>query len=415
MITYVYEAKRRDTGEHVRAEVQADSEQAAAKLLMSQNLFPISIESKEEQGFLSKIKVDRIKIKDRVVFTRQLSTLINAGLPLVQSLRTIQGQLSSKPLVAVIQQVTASVEGGSTLSAAFAQHPNVFNQVYVSMVKAGETSGTLDKALERLATQQEKDAAILSKIRSALLYPVIVLAVIVGVLIFMLTTVLPQVAALYKDLGKDLPILTRILFDISNFLVNFWWFVIIMTTLGIYGLFYLSKTPSGKKIFDRLKLDAPIFGAIMRKVYMARYSRTLGTLMGSGIPLLEGLAVVRNAINNVYVAASIERQITQVKGGKALSSSIENDSNFLVLVPQMIAIGEKSGAIDDMLGRVATFYENEVEEEVKNLSTTIEPALMVVLGITVGLVIAAVLMPVYSLVGSGALNSGSTQNIGAPQ
>jgi type IV pilus assembly protein PilC len=415
VITYVYTAKRKDSGETVKAEVQADSEQSAAKLLIAQNLFPITIEQKNGEGVLGKFKLDHIKVKDRVIFTRQLSTLINAGLPLVQSLRTVRSQLDSKPLISVLDQVIASVEGGSTLSEGFAKHPKVFNQVYVSMVRAGEASGTLDKSLERLATQQEKDAAILSKIRSALIYPAIVLAVIIGVLIFMLTTVLPQVAALYDELGKDLPFLTAALVAVSTFITKFWWLTIIMIGLAAFAFINLGKTPAGRAVFDRFKMETPIFGKIMRKVYMARYARTLGTLVGSGIPLLEGLNVVRMAINNVHVEASIAKQISQVKGGKALSASIENDPNFLVLVPQMIAIGERSGALDDMLGRVATFFENEVEEEVKNLSTTIEPVLMVVLGVTVGIVIAAVLLPVYSLVGSGALNSGSTQNIGAPQ
>lgn len=404
MITYVYTAKHKETGENVRAEVQADSERSAAKLLMAQNLFPITIQAKDDGGILGKLKVERVKARDRVIFTRQLSTLINAGLPLVQSLRTVKQQISNKALVSTIDVVIAAVEGGSALSAAFGQHPKVFNQVYIAIVAAGEASGTLDKALERLADQQEKDAAVISKVRSALIYPAIVLGVIVAVLIFMLTTVLPQVASLYKDLGKELPVMTRALVAVATFLTTFWWLTLILLGLGVYGLINFVKTPGGRSILDKFKMVVPLFGKIIHKVYMARYSRILSTLLASGIPLLEALNVVRNAVNNVHVAASIEKQITQVKGGKALSGSIENDPNFLPLVPQMIAIGERSGAIDDMLGRVATFYENEVDEEVKNLSTTIEPALMVVLGLTVGIVIAAVLLPVYSLVGTGGLN-----------
>jgi type IV pilus assembly protein PilC len=402
MVTYNYTAKNTSTGETVKAEVQAESEQAAAKLLMSQNLFPISIVNNENSKLLDKLNIGKgVKAKDRIIFTRQLSTLINAGLPLVQSLRTVKTQVNNKNLQTVLDAVIASVEGGSSLSASFAQHPKVFNQIYISLVAAGESSGTLDTTLERLASQQEKDAAILSKIRSAMVYPIIVLGVIFAVLVFMLTTVLPQIGLLYKDLKKELPPLTKALIAVSTFIIKYWWLTLALLILAIYGLRSYMKTESGRKMADGLKLHFPLFGKLFRKVYMARFSRTLGTLLQSGIPMLQALEIVKNAVNNRLLEDSIEASMSKVKGGKALSTSLENDPNFLILVPQMIKIGEQSGAIDEMLGRVATFYENEVDEEVKNLSTTIEPLLMVVLGVTVGVVIAAILLPVYSLVGSG--------------
>jgi type IV pilus assembly protein PilC len=405
MLTFVYTAHKTDSNELVKAEVQAENERAAAKLLMAQGLFPISIDNKAEKGLLAKSGLgSHIGAKDRVIFTRQLSTLINAGLPLTQSLRTVTDQITNKALHDVVVNVVSAVEGGQSLSQAFAAHPNVFNDIYVSLVAAGEASGSLDKALERIANQQEKDAAILSKIRGALIYPVIVLLVIVAVLVFMLTTVLPQVGGLYKDLHKDLPTLTQILLNISSFITHFWYIVLVAVGgLVLAGRNYI-KTPTGRSLADNFKLNMPLFGKIFRKVYMARFSRTLGTMLQSGIPMLEALRIVKDAINNVHVEAVIEKAMVGVKGGKALSYTLEDQETFMKLVPQMIKIGEQSGAIDSMLDRVATYFENEVDEEVKNISTTIEPLLMVVLGVTVGGVIAAILLPVYSLVGSGGVN-----------
>lgn len=406
MLTFIYTAHKNATGEIVKAEVQAENEQSAAKLLTSQGLFPISIDPKNAGGIMAQSGFgQRITAKDRVIFTRQLSTLINAGLPLTQSLRTVSEQISNKALHDVVVAVVSSVESGLSLSQSFAQFPKVFSDIYVSLVAAGEASGSLDKSLERIAMQQEKDAAIVGKIRSALIYPVIVLGVIALVLVFMLTTVLPQVGGLYKDLHKPLPMLTQILMAISTFIIHFWYLVLIAMGGAFFALKSYVQTPNGRSIADRIKLNVPIFGKIFRKVYMARFARTLGTMLQSGIPMLEALRIVSKAIANVHVEAVLEKSMQGVRGGKALSSTLEGTPVFLTLVPQMIKIGEQSGAIDSMLDRVATYYENEVDEEVKNISTTIEPIMMVVLGVTVGGVIAAILMPVYSLVGSGAVDN----------
>jgi type II secretory pathway component PulF len=221
----------------------------------------------------------------------------------------------------------------------------------------------------------------------------------------MLTTVLPQVGGLYTDLHKELPILTRVLLGISNFIIHFWLLVLIaLGGLGYATMNYI-KTGPGRALADRFKLNMPLFGKIFRKVYMARFARTMGTMLQTGIPMLEALEIVKNAIANVHVAAVLERSMEGVRGGKALSATLEGHDEIMPLVPQMIKIGEESGAIDSMLDRVATYYENEVDEEVKNISATIEPLMMIVLGVTVGGVIAAILLPVYSLVGSGGTSN----------
>lgn len=404
MITYVYTAKNTTSGDIVKAEVQAESAKAASKLLMGQGLFPITIVDKDDSSPLSKFNKPRIRTKDKIIFSRQLATLINAGLPLTQSLRTVKDQIDNKTFQSIVDGVVASVEGGKALSAAFAEYPKVFDHIYISLVQAGEATGTLDKALERLANQQEKDAAVTSKIRSALIYPGVILVVIIGVLIFMITAVLPQIASFYKDQHKALPFATALLNNISVFLVHDWWLALIIIAGVVYALRTYLKTENGISMMDNLKMNIPGFGIIFRKIYMARFARTLGTMLASGIPMLQGLEIVREGVGNVHVAQTVAASIEQVKGGKALSSTLIDQPTFLPLVPQMVLIGEESGAMDQMLERISTYYENEVEEEIKNLSTLIEPVLMVVMGVTIGGVIAAILLPIYALVGSGSIS-----------
>lgn len=401
MITFTYTAKSNETGELIEAEVQADNERSAAKLLIDQNLFPITIESKSARGAKRFHIGAAVRAKERVIFTRQLATLINAGLPLTQSLRTVARQIENPNLREIVDQIVATLEGGSTLANAFAAHPKVFNETYVALVAAGETSGSLDKTLERIASQQEKDAALASKIRGAMVYPLIVLGVITAVLIFMLTTVLPQISGLYADLKKTVPPTTRFLLAISSFITKFWWLVLGGLGAGGYSLRNYFKTGSGGRVADKLKLQAPILGKLLQKVYMARFSSTLSTLLSSGIPVLQALAVVKNSMSNILLSEAIERASDKVKGGKALSLALEEETTFMVLVPQMIKIGEESGQIDDMLEKLSKFYEEEVDQEIKNLSTTIEPALMIVMGLVVAFIIMAILFPIYSLVGQG--------------
>ncbi len=398
MITYVYTAKHGESGETVKAEVQADSEQSAARLLLKQNLVPVSIEAKEQANQLFGSIANRIRTKDVILFTRQLATLINAGLPLAQSLRTVQEQVNSKALLAIVNSIVADIEGGSTLANAFAKHPKVFNEVYISLIAAGEASGSLDKTLLRIADQQEKDHALVTKIRSALIYPAIVLVVIAGVLVFMLTTVLPQVESLYRDLGKNLPLLTAILVSVAGFIRGFWWLLLILLIGGGIALFRYAKTPDGKRMFDQLKLKTPFVGRLFKKLYMARFCHTASVLLASGLPMLDMLRIVKKAMNNVVLEAAIERASDKVKGGKALSFAIEGEPSFLRLVPQMLKIGEQSGTIDDMMAKTAQFYQDELDEATKNLSTTLEPLLMVVLGVAVGIIVAAILLPVYGLI-----------------
>jgi type IV pilus assembly protein PilC len=399
MLTYNYVAKDPATGQRVKAEVQAENEQSAARLIHKEGLVPIEI-TLGGGGSNLLGKLHRVGAKDKVLFSRQLSTLINAGLPLVQSLRSVGDQTTNKKFRIVINQIIADVEGGSALSVAMAKHPDVFNQVYISLISAGEASGTLDKALERLAIQQEKDADLASKVKGAMIYPIIVLLVMLAVVGFMIVKVLPQVKVLYQGLpGANLPLITRILLGISDFIIHDWYIVIIaLIILSIFGVRW-SRTPSGKSVFDTLKMKMPPFGPLFMKMYMARFSRTGTTLVASGVPLLQVLQITSDAVNNVHIQASIRKAADKVKGGKSLSDSLTGDPNFLPLVPNMIHIGEESGSMEKMLEKTADYYEREVDDQIKAISTIIEPVLMVILGVVAFTIVAAVLLPIYGLAG----------------
>lgn len=405
MLTYTYTARESSTGKKVKDEIQADNERGAAKLLQERGLTPIEIVSQSSKGSpLDKI-LKRIPTKDKVIFSRQLSTLINAGLPIVQSLNSVRDQTKNKTLQGIISAVISDVESGSSFSAALAKHPKVFNNVYISLVAAGETSGTLDVSLERLANQQEKDADIVSKVRGAMIYPIIVLIVMMGVVIFMLTTVLPQVKNLYDGLpGVKLPFITRILLGVSHAITHYWWIVIIILVILAFATSKWARTGPGKQVIDNLKMHAWPVGPLFMKLYMARFTRTGATLVGSGVPLLQMLSITSEAVNNVHISSSIDRAAEKVKGGKALSESLEGDPNFPDLVPNMIKIGEQSGALETMLGKSADYYEKEVDAQIRAISTLVEPVLMVILGIVAFTIVAAVLLPIYGLVGHIGVN-----------
>lgn len=405
MLTYTYQARNTATGQKVKAKVEADSDQAASKLLREQGLTPLSITlDRQHDGFFK----GHIKAKDKVLFSRQLATLINAGLPLVQSLRSVNDQTTNKPLKVVINQVITDVEAGQTFSVALAKYPKVFNRVFISLIAASETSGTLDSGLERLADQQEKDADLAGKIRGAMIYPAIVLLVMLAVVGFMIVKVLPQVQSIYSGIpGANLPLITRALLGVSHFVTHFWWIVIIIVVALGFAFSRWVKTLGGRRIVDRVKMKAWPFGALFMKMYMARFARTGTTLVASGVPLIQVLEITAEAVDNVHISDSITKAIDKVKGGKALSESITGDPNFLVLVPNMIRIGEQSGSMETMLDKVAVYYEKEVDNEVKAISTIIEPVLMVVMGVIALIIVAAVLLPIYGLVNQ----SGFTNNI----
>lgn len=403
MTQFKYLARDPNTGKKVKGVVNADNERGVSEFVKARGLSLIETSVSSSNKLFDKF-TNRITAKDKVVFSRQLSTLIDAGLPLVQSLRSVLNQTKNKALQAILLEVINDVEGGKAFSAALAKHPRVFDPVFVSLVEAGEASGTLDKALERIANQQEKDAEIISKVRGAMIYPVIVLFVMVAVVTFMLVSVLPQVQTLYDGIpGARLPILTRFLLAVSNFMIDYWFLILI--ALGVLAFFMTrwARTGPGKEFVDKTKLKLWPIGPLFQKMYMARFARTGTTLVASGVPLIQVLNIVANAVNNVHIERSILRATEKVRGGKSLSESLMGDPMFLDLVPQMIKIGEDSGALEDMLDKTADYYEKEVDNQIKAISTIIEPILMVVLGIIAIIIVAAILLPIYGLVGQNII------------
>lgn len=399
MRKFNYEARDQSSDKIVHSVIQADTESKAAKLLADQGFIPLKIkEDTGDDSFLSKF-TNKITTKDKVVFTRQLATLLGAGLPLSQSLSTVVNQTANKKLQAVIQDVIVSVEGGHSLTESFSKHPEVFSKVFLALVSAGEASGTLDESLKRIAAQQEKDAAVASKIRGALTYPLIVLLVISGVMAFMLVAVVPQVGTLYDSLQKELPVLTQFMVNMSTFLTKFWWVVVVALGLVFFFLKQYLATESGIKFADSFKLKVPLFGKLFQRLYMARFTRTGQTLLVSGVSMLEMLRITSESVNNVHVAKAIQNAAGKVQGGKALSTALENEAIINTFVPQMIKIGEQSGRIDEMLGKVAQVYEDELDEQIRTISTLIEPLLMVVLAVVAGGMVGAVLFPIYALIG----------------
>lgn len=397
MLTFTYSARNPATGQKVKSTVQADNERAAARLIQDQGLAVLNIKALADKnsGLFNKVKA-----KDKVLFARQLSTLINAGLPLMQSLRLVQKQTSSKQLKIVISKVITDVEAGKSFGDALKMHPRVFGTIFTSLVTAGEASGTLDATLERLANQQEKDAEIVAKVRGAMVYPLIVLLVMFAVVTFMIVTVLPQVKVLYVGIpGASLPFITVALLAVSDFIIKFWWIILIVVIVAAVFGGRWGRTLAGKRFFDKVKMRTPPFGPLFMKVYMARFTRTGSTLVASGVPLLQMLEITGASVNNIFIEDSVKRAITKVKAGKSLADALQGDPNFLELVPNMIRIGEQSGSLEGMLSKTADYYEKEVDNQIKTISTIIEPILMVLLGAIALIIVAAVLLPIYGLAG----------------
>lgn len=399
MKKFTYEARDKASSQVVKSMVQADSESMAAKVLIEQGMMPLKIKEIDENGsIISKIS-GRITSKDKIIFMRQLSTLIGAGLPLAQSMHTVLEQTPNKQMQRVVEEIIADIEGGRTLSDSFGKHPQVFDKIVLALVSAGEASGTLDEALKRIATQKEKDAAMMGKIRGAMIYPAIVLFVILGVMTFMLVAVVPQVAKLYDDMNKKLPFLTAVMIAVADFIIHYWYITIIVAGIVVYFVMQYFKTENGTRFKDTMKLNVPLFKGMFRKLYMARFTRTGQTLLSTGVAMLDMLRISSESTNNVIISKSIDRAAEKVKGGKALSASLQPEDYILPMVPQMIKIGEQSGKIDEMMGKTAQVFEDELDEEIKAISTAIEPLLMVVMAVFAGGMVGAILFPIYSLVG----------------
>ena len=397
MKRFTYKAIESKSGKNVKGAIQAETERAAGKLLIEQGLVPESIDEEETGGLLEKFK-NKVSTKDKIVFTRQFATLIGAGLPLTTALRTVNEQTQSKPMKAVIDSLIQDVEAGRTLTQSCEKFPDIFDHVYIALLRAGEASGTLDLSLKRLADQEEKTEAMISKIRSALTYPAIVLLVIIAVLVFMIIVVVPQVQLLYEDLGKQLPWITKMLTDVADFIMNQWYILVIMIAAVVFFGVQFLKTRVGNRFAAVFKLNVPLFKGMFLRLYNARFARTAENLLSTGVSIQDTLTISAEAMNNVVLEEQIKIASEKVKQGKPLSESLKARSYIMPLVHEMASIGEQSGKMDEMLGKAATVYENELDEQIRTISSMIEPIMMVVMALLVGVIVMAVLLPIYSLV-----------------
>ena len=397
MKRFTYRAKEIGTGKIIKGTIQAETERVAGKLLVDRGYVP---ESLKEEGTGLASKINRVTSKDRINFTRQFATLVGAGLPIAQSLRTVSEQTSNKAMKAIIEEILADVEAGRSLSTAFGKHPDVFDKVYLSLIKAGETSGTLDQSLRRIAEQEEKDQKMIGKIKSAMTMPLITLFVIIVVFIYMMLEVVPHVESLYHDLHEELPTLTLIMVGIKDFLIGYWWLMLIIIGGIAVGLFQFFKTELGVRVSAIIKLNVPIFNGLFRILYMARFSRISQILLSTGVAVLDTMHIAGESTANVVVQEKVEAAAEKVQAGKTLSDSLKDQDYIMPLVYQMAAIGEQSGKMDEMLGKAAQVFEDELDEKIATISAMIEPLMMIMLAVVAGLLVGGVLFPIYSLVNS---------------
>src|SRR5665213_2272001 len=338
--------------------------------------------------------------KELAVFTRQFSVMIDAGLPLVQCLEILAGQQENKVFQNVLAGTRAAVESGSTLSAAMRQYEKVFDALYVNLVEAGETGGILDTILQRLSTYIEKNVKLKRAVKSALVYPIAVLSVAGAVIVLLLWKVVPIFATLFLGLGVELPLPTRIVIGLSNFVGSIFGFLILVALVGaIIGLKVWYKTPIGRMAIDRVLLKLPLIGLLLRKIAVARFTRTLGTLISSGVPILEGLDITARTAGNAVIEKSLLEVRKALEGGRNLADPLRETNVFPGMVTQMIGVGEQTGAMDAMLQKIADFYEDEVDAAVKDLLAALEPMMIVILGLVVGGIVISMYLPLFSLIG----------------
>lgn len=394
MSTFIYQAKN-EKGQIVSGTVEAEDERAATQALWENKLKVISIEPKPLVSALSFI--NRVKVEDKAIFARQLSTMISAGIHLPTALNVCLNQTRSKRLKEVLEVVVKDVEEGYSLSSSLAKYPDAFDKVFVAVVKAGEATGKLDQALISLADRLEKDASFRGKVRSALIYPIFIFVVMLAVGGLMMTKVIPQLQEIFKESGAKLPWATRALIWASHFLISGWWAVLAGIILIIVGLRFYIKTEKGMSWWNNLKIQFPVLGDINKSIIMARFTRTFCLLIRTGIPILDALHALAGVMDNEIYKRSLYKIASDVEKGIPLSVPISQDKNFPPIVGQMVAVGEKSGALDQILDRLGIFYENSVDERTKTMSSLIEPIVIVILGVGVGILVFAILMPIYQI------------------
>ncbi|KKU88001.1 MAG: hypothetical protein UY16_C0015G0039 [Candidatus Gottesmanbacteria bacterium GW2011_GWA2_47_9] len=386
-------------GKTVSGLVEAASSSQATQLLRDKQLFVVHLtETKERMSFATFMaRFKKVKFGDIVNFPRQLSTMIVAGLSLPESLTILRTQTTNPAFSRVLLDIEHQIVGGGNLGDSLAKYPDQFSSIYIALVRAGESSGTLDKVLTRLAETLEAQREFRSKVAGAMIYPVIIVIGMGAVVMIMMTVVVPKLTELYKDFGISLPVSTQILISLSGFFVRFWWLIIAASVGGFIGFSKWRKTPVGERIIDTLILRVPLFGELQKKVILVEFTRTLAMLISAGIHILEGLNILRASLGNVLFRDAIADISKKVEKGFPLGDSFAQYAIFPPIVSQMMKVGEETGKMDDTLSKLSTYFETESEHLVKGLTTAIEPIIMVVLGVGVGFIVISVITPIYNL------------------
>jgi type IV pilus assembly protein PilC len=395
MASYAYVARETGSGREIRSSVEAATEQAAIAALLNRNLLVVSIQ--EKIGKKGKTSGGRVALADLVIFTRQLATMIDAGLAMVQSLQALAEQTSNKVMRDVIKDVCTRVEGGDSFSEALVKHPKVFNRLYVCMVAAGERGGLLAEILARLALYLENAARLRKKVKSAMMYPTVVTVVAILITIFLLVKVVPVFGEIFASFGAKLPTPTQTLIDISNFVKRFIILILIAGAGGVYGWLYFIKTPVGRQFWDARRIKLPIFGVIAHKICLARFTRTLASLIRSGVPILEVLQIVSQTVGNVIMEKAIKTAAFDIERGESISVALGKHPIFPSMIIRMITAGEQTGKIDNMLERISDFLDEEIETTLSGLTALIEPILIVFLGVVIGGMVICMFLPIFKM------------------
>ncbi|GIU99642.1 MAG: pilus biosynthesis protein PilC [Actinomycetota bacterium] len=396
--TFEYKVRDR-SGNLVTGQLVGDSELIVLQKLREQGLTPIEVR-KANAGLRMEINLrpGRVKLKDLAVFCRQFATMVNSGLPILRALAILAEQTPSKELAKILLQVRTDVEQGSSLSGALAKHPKAFNDLFVAMIRAGETGGVLDDVLLDVAETIENEVELRRKIKSAMTYPVVVVVLVVLIMAAMLLFIVPQFEAIYASLNSPLPLPTRMLLGASRLVRTYWWLVLLGAIGGRYAFRRYKRTPAGRAQVDALKLRVPVFGPLFHKVALARFSSTFGMLLKSGVPILQAMEIVKETVNNQVIARAVEDVKGSVREGESIAKPLAKHAVFPPMVVQMLSVGEETGAVDTMLDKVAQFYNSEVEATVDALTSLIEPLLIAVIGGAVGAAVIALYMPMFNII-----------------
>jgi type IV pilus assembly protein PilC len=394
---FLYKAKN-NKGAIVTGTVKANSAYDAEKILINHNLVALEIISEQKQKFSFNIGIGhRITVKDRAIFARQLATMISAGLPLTKAMVVVTSQARNDRIKNIFHAVFRDLEEGSSFSQALSKHPEMFDRVFVSVINSGETTGKLDVVLDQLAMQLERDNNFVSKVKGIMYYPAFISVALVGVSIYMITAIIPQLRVMFDQAGADLPIATRILLGLSDFFIKFWWLVLVVIIILVVAIRIWLVSEVGTRMISRLQLSLPVVNKLVEGMYMSRFTRVMEMLIGSGVPLLDALRTGASIMKNEIYEEGISGIIVRVEKGVPLSVELLKNPFFPSMIGQMVAVGEETGKVDKVLGKVADYFEEETDTRIKSLSTLIEPIILIIIGMAVAFLVFAILVPIYNL------------------